>query len=140
MGDTMNCAILIPSEWPLALRCRVNQALRGLARSGTCSFCGKPFKHNSRLLGGDDAEGKSYVLAGECCIDWMMKNWKNSRTVALGLYSDRPYGFLSRIGPETLLTNEQIFSAIALFQKTIAAADEQIGGAKRHSDGPYDRH
>jgi hypothetical protein len=50
------------SSLPRQLRRRIERQLRKLARPGVCSFCGSPFKHNSRTMSGLDAQGNA-VLA-----------------------------------------------------------------------------
>jgi hypothetical protein len=85
-----------PSWLPRQQRRRIDRKLQKLLRRRTCSICGRPLKHNSRTASGLDAQS-NVVVAGECCMHQI------AEVFGLGLYSDRPYDFMSPRKPESEL-------------------------------------
>jgi hypothetical protein len=124
-----------PREWassslPRRQRRAVEAQLRRLMRSDNCSICGSPLPHNSRTVGGLDAQG-NVVLAGECCIDRVVKPF------TMGFYCDRCYDFMvqGKAQAERGLPPEQILDAIAAYQKVVANTDERLDAVERRGGG-----
>lgn len=121
---------LAPSWLPRQQRRNVDRALRKLFHRNACSFCGEGFEHNHPSAAGFDAQG-NVVLAGECCFDRLAKIF------GMGLYSDRPYDFMSPRKPEPGIQPppEQIIDAIVTWQKAIADSDKRLDGVERRGGG-----
>jgi hypothetical protein len=112
---------LAPSRLPRQQRRRIDRQLRKLLCRDACSCCGSPLKHNSRTVGGLNAQG-NITFAGECCADQVTNIFMS------GFFIHRDYDFLSSHNPkpDSELTSEQIADAIAAYQEAIAATDKQF--------------
>jgi hypothetical protein len=114
-----------PSSLPRQQRRQIDRQFRKLVDRDVCSFCSGGFKHNTRTVGGFDAQG-NVALAGECC------RYQVATIFVLGVVGDRKYDFLLPRGTKaTEPTSEQIDEAIGVVQKAIADVDKRLDGVER---------
>ncbi len=113
-------------------RRNIERKIRKMIRQSgdNCTICGRPYKHNSRTVGGLTADGE-VALAGECCADKIVHG------VTAGVFTNRNHDDLialrgKRMGG-TESSSEDIGRALDSLQEGIANRDRFASDLRRRA-------